>query len=267
MKLIFSEVKSDYSHYVYSYAVWAVPEEETPAQMFGSGFLPAKHDMSHYYLVRHLRVPLAQFALSSENRRILRKNPEIQLKLVAVKEYPYDEAKKEKFRAYADVRFGKDVMTSERLDGLFSSRVISHLLVYTNTTTQEEVGVALLYLEPKQLAYYYYAFYDIEKFKQSLGMFMMTAAVKIFAEQGYEYIYLGTCYSERALYKTQFKNVEFFDGIRWSQSLAQLKLMIKRDHESPVAHLFEYPEFRKDFYPADVPSIGQQSSFQVRMME
>lgn len=263
VKLIFSEVKSDYSRYVYSYAIWAVPDEETPAEMFARGLLPARHDMSHYYMVRHVRVPLDKFTLSSENRRILRKNPEVELKLVPVGEYPYTEEKSQKFRAYADVRFGQNIMTKERLDGLFNSKVISHLLLYTHLTTGEEIGIALLYLEPKKLAYYYYAFYDLERFKHSLGMFMMTAAVNYFATEKFDFIYLGTCYSERALYKTQFKNLEFFDGLRWSNSLDQLKLMIKRDADAGASHLFDYPEFRNDFYPGSVAEIAQNTLFQL----
>ena len=39
MKLLFSEHKSDYAHYLFPYAVWAFPESgETPADLFSHGF-------------------------------------------------------------------------------------------------------------------------------------------------------------------------------------------------------------------------------------
>ena len=42
MKLLFSEQNSDYEHYQFPYAIWAVPEDgETPADIFNAGFLPS----------------------------------------------------------------------------------------------------------------------------------------------------------------------------------------------------------------------------------
>jgi len=72
-------------------------------------------------------------------------------------------------------------MTCERLDSLFSSPVISHLLVFTDTENGAEVGVSTLFLEGRELAYYYYAFYDLNYYTRNLGMFMMTSAAALSA--------------------------------------------------------------------------------------
>jgi hypothetical protein len=78
MKLLFSEYKSNYSNYIFPYAIWAIPEDgETPAMIFNKGFLPASRDMTRFYMCRHVRVRLAEFSPSSENRRIMRKCEEI----------------------------------------------------------------------------------------------------------------------------------------------------------------------------------------------
>ena len=74
MKLLFSEAKADYANYIFPYAVWAFPEAgETPADLFNAGFLPSSRNLDRFYMCRHVRVRLAQFTPSSENRRILRK--------------------------------------------------------------------------------------------------------------------------------------------------------------------------------------------------
>ena len=86
-------------------------------------------------------------------------------------------------------------MTYDRLDSLFASPVISHLLVFTDTAKGAEVGVATLFLEGRELAYYYYAFYDLNYYARNLGMFMMTSAVALFSERRFRRLYLGTCYS------------------------------------------------------------------------
>ncbi len=243
MNLLFSEQKSDYDHYQFPYAVWAVPEPgETPADIFNAGFLPSSRDLDRFYLCRQVRVALAAFKPSSENRRILRKGAGVEVRLVPRDQYDYTPERRQFFKTYADIKFGKDVMTFERLDALFAAPIISHLLVFTDTATRKEVGVATLYLEGKSLAFYYYAFYDLNYYARNLGMFMMTSAVELFAERGFKHLYLGTCYSRNALYKTQFAGAEFFNGFRWSGDLDELKFIIQRDKKELYQHLLESQE-------------------------
>ena len=178
MKLLFSEAKPDYAHYIFPYAVWAFPEAgETPADLFNAGFLPSSRQLDRFYLCRQLRVQLAKFAPSSENRRILRKGENITAKLIARAEFEYTPARREFCKRYTDGKFGASGMSYERLDSLFHSPVTSHVLLFTDTATGAEVGLATLYLEGDRMAFYYYAFYDLAHANRSLGLFIMTTAV------------------------------------------------------------------------------------------
>lgn len=262
MKLLFSEAKSDYGHYLFPYAVWAFPESgEKPTDLFNRGFLPSSRNLDRFYLCRHIRVALASFQPTSENRRILRKGEGINCQLVPRAEFEYTSKRREFFKNYADVKFGKDVMTFERLDGLFASPIISHLLVFTDAQTGAEAGIATLYVEGKSLAYYYYAFYKLNYHDRNLGMFMMTTAVGQFAERGFRHLYLGTCYSPNALYKTQFTGAEFFNGFRWSSNMEELKFVIQRDKAQPYQHLLESEEYLKCFQDADLKCLAETSPF------
>src|ERR1700690_92619 len=266
MKLLFSEQKSDYDHYQFPYAIWAVPEPgETPSDIFNAGFLPSSRNLDRFYLCRQVRVNLAKFKPSSENRRILRKGGGIEVKLVPRDKYDYTPERRQFFKTYADIKFGKDVMTFDRLDALFASPIISHLLVFADTKTDGEIGVATLYLEGKALAFYYYAFYDLNYYARNLGMFMMTSAAALFAERGFKQFYLGTCYSQTALYKTQFAGAEFFNGFRWSDDLDELKFIIRRDHKELDQHLLETGENRETFYRSDLGNITAASAFRVKV--
>jgi arginyl-tRNA--protein-N-Asp/Glu arginylyltransferase len=266
MKLLFSEYKSDYGNYQFPYAVWVVPEPgEAPSDIFAAGFLPSSRNLDRFYLCRQVRVNLAKFKPSSENRRILRKGAGIEVKLVPRDQFDYTPAQRDFFKTYADIKFGKDVMTFERLDGLFGSPIISHLLVFTDTAKGNEVGVATLYLEGRELAYYYYAFYDLNYYARNLGMFMMTSAAALFAERGFQHLYLGTCYSPTALYKTQFAGAEFFTGFRWSGDLEELKFIIRRDKKELYQHLLESDEYREEFYAANLDKITDASAFRVKV--
>jgi arginyl-tRNA--protein-N-Asp/Glu arginylyltransferase len=264
MILLFSETRSDYSQYLYPYVIWAVPESgERPSDFFQRGFLPASPQLDRFYLCRNLRVNLRQFALSSENRRILRKEHGIGAELIARSEFDYNAGRRSAWRTYADARFGEDIMSQERLDRLMSGPVISHLLHFTDRATGREVGTALLFLEEPAIAYYYYAFYDLAYLSRSLGMYMMTTAVDLFSRRGFRYLHLGTCYSERARYKAQFSGLEFFNGSRWSTDLEELKFLVRREEGAAAGHVLQLPEYLERFCGGTVSALASQSAFRL----
>ena len=194
MKLFFSESQSDYSRYLYPYVVWAVPEAgEAAADLFNAGFLPSAKGLDQFALCRNVRVELAKFSPSSENRRILRKGAGIVMKLVPRAEFDLSAARKEFFLNYAAARYGAGVMPAERLELVFSPPVCTHLLVFTDETSGTELGVAVLYLEAPRVAFYRYSFFDLNHANRSLGLFLMTTAVEFFAAQKFNHLYLGTC--------------------------------------------------------------------------
>jgi arginyl-tRNA--protein-N-Asp/Glu arginylyltransferase len=264
MNLLFSEADADYARYRYPYVIWALPEPgEQPADFFRRGFLPGSPQMDRFYLCRNLRVNLRRFEPSSENRRILRKGEGIQAEVVPRAQFDYSPARREAWKAFADARFGPGIMTVERLDKLMSGPVISHVLRFADRATGQEVGAALLFVAEPEIAFYYYAFYDLGYLQRNLGMFMMTRAVELFAERGFAHLHLGTCYSERALYKTQFAGIEFFNGFRWSDNLAELRFLLQRDQASAAPHLLEMVEFRDLFYPGTLADLAQLSRFRL----
>lgn len=259
MKLLFSEVASDYSRYLYPYVVWAIPEPgEAASSIYGAGFHPASPDLDRFALCRHVRVPLVGFEPSSENRRVLRKGEGIEACLVAKTDYADGEGRRREWLAFAEDRFGPGVMTAARLEGLMRGRVVTHLLVFRDAAREgREVGTALMYVEAPAMAHYYYAFYDRGHALRGLGMFMMTAAVRLFRDLGFGHLYLGTCYSERALYKAQFSGLEYFNGIEWSSRLEGLRFQVRRDSRS--THLLQEPGFLAMEGPLE--ELARRSSF------
>jgi arginyl-tRNA--protein-N-Asp/Glu arginylyltransferase len=257
MKLLFSEARPDYGHYIFPYVVWAFPEAgETPSDLFGRGFLPSSRDLDRFYLCRQVRVDLRNYIPSSENRRILRKGEGIRATLIPRTEFDYTPERRDFYKSYADSRFGQEVMPEERLDSLFHSPITSHLLVFTEPQSGGELGAVTLYLEPPGLAYYYYAFYDLAGLSRNLGMFMMTAAVALLAERGFTHLYLGSCYHRNALYKTQFSGLEFFNGVRWSTNIEELKHLIDRGNNEQTCHLLEDAEYREAFCQGRLPDVA-----------
>ena len=265
MKLVFSEHLSDYDNYIFPYVVWAFPEKgETPRDFFNTGFLPSGPNLDRFYLCRQIRVDLSQFQPSSENRRILRKGEGIRVDLVSRAEFDYTPERRAFCLRYTDTKFGKDVMTGERLDLLFASPLITHVLVYTDTTNSTEIGLAVLYFDEDSVAFYYYAFYALDYVQRSLGMFMMTTAVRLFADRGIRHLHLGTCYSQSALYKTQFAGTEFFNGFKWSSNLDELKHLLERDSSETKEHALNNEHFVQQFHEGDLPILSNSSVFRAR---
>jgi hypothetical protein len=261
MKLVFSEAVADPSRYVYPYAVWAFPEPgESPADLFAAGFLPSAPDLSRFYLGRQLRVPLGEWRASSENRRVLRKAGNLQCELVPRDHFELTPERRAAWLAFAEARFGSGVMPAARLDRLLAGRVISHLLVFREGGADgPERGVALLYFEPPRMAYYYYAFYDLAEAGSHLGMAMMTRAVAWAQESGLRHLHLGTCYAEKALYKTQFEPMEFFNGHRWSRNRDELRHLLRT---LPETHRLESPEYQ-GFLDGGLSAAAAASPFRI----
>jgi arginyl-tRNA--protein-N-Asp/Glu arginylyltransferase len=265
MKLLFSEAKSDYDNYIFPYAIWAIPETgEKPADIFARGFLPSSYALDRFYMCRHIRVALPEFTASSENRRIARKGEGIEARIVARAEFDFTEKRREFCKTYADAKFKPSGMSLERLDALLASKVVTHVLIFTDTAAAAEVGLVMLYTDEPSAAFYYYAFYDLAYYSRNLGMYMMTSAVAKLAERGVQHVYLGTCYSHNALYKFQFSGAEFFNGFTWSRSAKELRYLVDREQQPVTKHLLETLPYREEFWTGDLRALAEKSPFAIR---
>lgn len=254
MRLVFSESHADYSSYTFPYVVWAFPDNgETPADLFTAGFLPSSPDLNRFYLCRQLRLPLSHWQPSAENRRMLRKSASLECRLVSREAFDYSSERRQQWLDFAAERFGHGVMPAERLDRLMRSPVVSHLLVCVDSSGHE-VGHVLLYLEAPRIAYYYYAFYALDPEAGMSGMQLMTRAVDTLAQSGVEFLHLGTCYEEKALYKLQYAPLEYFTGWQWSNDLEALRALVR----FPLAsgHLLEQTGHPAALMPAGAAAFS-----------
>jgi hypothetical protein len=78
------------------------------------------------------------------------------------------------------------------------------------------------------------------------------------------YLYLGTCYSAQALYKTQFQGTEFFNGYRWSGNISELKHLLARQQGELREHLLEEEAYRAAYCDGSLEVVKAASGFSVR---
>lgn len=260
MKLFFGEFAPNYSKYHFPYQVWLKREEnDSVDKIYDNGFLPIRSLPEVYYLSRSVRVDLSKFELSSENRRILKKTEEISSKTMNLNEFSYTPQIQKFCKDYTVGKLGKDVLPTSAIRAIFTSGVYNGLMEFKQTTEQKTIGLAVLY-NSSSLVHFAHSFYDIEYPNKDIGARMMLEAILWAKDNGKQFAYLGTCYQESALYKTQYSGVEFFNGFRWSDNIEELKEIIKRAKNE---YLFQDKGFLEKNYPEKIE--GLLSKYGVRV--
>lgn len=250
MKLFFSEFPANYDKYFFPYQVWLLKEEgDSEDRIYGNGFLPNRYLKNVYYLSRSVRVNLERFDLSSENRRILKKTEGITAELVRLSDFSYLPAVQKFCKNYVDEKLGKGLFSTETIKSIFTNRIFSHVFIFKGGG--DVVGYAISVVLDN-FVQYGYAFYNLNYLKQNLGARMMLEAVIWAKNNQKKFVYLGTCYHESNLYKTEFSGVEFFNGFKWSGDLNELKKLVGRAGEN---YLLKDEKFLEEFYQNDIGSI------------
>lgn len=224
MKLFFSEFKSVYNKYYFPYQVYLVREEEDDiSKIFDKGFLMSRSRLNLFYLCRSIRVNLPKFSLNSENRRILRKADYLNFEVKDLKNYEYNWEIGKFAQDYYLKRFGKKVISTNKIKWLFTSGQNNYVLVFKAKT--KKVGFCPVFLN-NNLLNYAYPFYDNDYYEKNIGIGMMLKTIIYAKENNLQYVYLGTCYSKDSMYKLQFEGLEWFNGYEWSSDIAKLKELI-----------------------------------------
>ncbi len=247
MKRFFAEYRNDYSTYTFSYAAYCVKEtrEEVPA-IYAEGFLPYTGrqdiDADVFYMARSLRVDLARFEDTSENRRVDRLASPLNIVFDVTPKADFDTASPvftTFCTEYAEERFSGGSMETARLNYILSRDLLTH--IFTFRAQEKTLGYVFTVIEGGIL-HYWYSFFDTATLQTfPLGKWMMWRTLRWAKERGLQYAYLGTCYQLKALYKVRdHKGCEFFDGMGWNDDTKLLKTLCNADSEPPpTADLFK----------------------------
>jgi arginyl-tRNA--protein-N-Asp/Glu arginylyltransferase len=235
MKIFSSELAQDYSTYTFGYANYCKRETgDVLDSIYTTGYLPysgTRGVMDLFYMARSARVPLKKFALTSENRRIAKKFDGVFTKArIPFAEFVQNEAFYTFCLEYFAKRHGT-VMPRERLELILGSNLITHIVEYR----EEKVVAYVFEVRTEECGHYWYSFYDLLHAQQSLGLWLMLDCVRDAQQDGCEYYYLGTVYGEKALYKTNFEPLEWWDGKSWLRNIKLLKERGRTDATRTIA--------------------------------
>lgn len=179
---------------------------------YEQGYLFGRIERGYMYQTRSLRLRLAEFTPSSENRRILRKNEQL---AVEPKQIPYEDYSwqiHKMGKEFYQTKFGDGTMSASKIKSMFTdpkSENMNQVLVYS--WEGETIGYCLCYLG-QEFLHYNYPFYDLNRETGNLGMGMMLKAILWAQEQGLRYIYLGSVADNSSRYKLQFSGLEWWEN-------------------------------------------------------
>jgi hypothetical protein len=226
MKELATQPKPDFDSYVIRPDIRFGEREHDDVleDIYASGYSPysgTKELYNIFYNARNARVVLQEFALTSENRRIARKfDGQFDSQRIPINEFIVDGAFYTFVLEYFAQRLGPGVMPRERLDLLFTTGLITTVVKYHQGS--KIIGY-VFEVGSGSMRHYWYSAYDVSLAQQSLGLWLMLDCIRNAKAAGLSYYYLGTVYGEKALYKTNFEPLEWWDGSSWNTDIPKLK--------------------------------------------
>jgi arginyl-tRNA--protein-N-Asp/Glu arginylyltransferase len=190
--------------------------EENVSALYDAGFVFTRIGKGVMQQTRSVRIDLAKFNLSSENRRILKKtgSAELYASTLPVKRYFHQLGKLAK--DFYEAKFGPRIMSAQKIKEMVVDPHKSNFnlnLMYP--FNRVPCGYSICYAN-KDILHYSYPFYDLTTAPKDMGLGMMIRAIEYAKGVGMKYIYLGSLQRPSDTYKLQFEGLEWFDGKEWS---------------------------------------------------
>lgn len=199
---------------------------DTLHKLYAQGYLPysgAAGLQGIFYTARSARVVLEDFMPTSENRRIAKRfdGQFVKERISATLFVPNEQFWNLSLEYFRN-KHGERAMPRERLETILASGLVSSVVVYRQGT----LPVAyVLEVEDGNMGHFWFSFYDLSLAQKSLGLWLMLDCIRDAKAKDLAYYYLGTVYGEKALYKTNFEPLEWWDGTRWSTDIKTLKAL------------------------------------------
>lgn len=194
--------------------------------LYENGYLFTRIGKGVMHQTRSLRIDLTKFELSSENRRIFKKIPNLSIKLYQLPLSNYQFSIGKMAKDFYDTKFGPKIMSAQKVKEMLTDTQKSNFNALLEFEQDNKTfGFTISYSSPNIL-HYSYPFYDLQKCPKDTGLAMMINAIIFAKSSGKKYIYLGSLQRPNDTYKLQFSGLEWFDGKDWSTNLEEAKKIL-----------------------------------------
>ncbi len=191
---------------------------------YGRGYVFTRLGKGIMQQTRSVRIDLKKFALTSENRRILKKvgadgkTGGLGLNVTTLPFLNYNWTIGRLAKDFYEAKFGVGIMSANKIKEMLTDVEKSNF----NTLLSYKLGYAICYSN-SEILHYSFPFYDLSSAPKDMGLGMMVEAVQYAQDSGKRYIYLGSLQRPGDTYKLQFEGLEWFDGKAWRDNLGSVK--------------------------------------------
>ena len=252
MKTFQSEFAHNYGTYSFGYCNYGEYEEgDTLAEIYGKGYLPysGSDDVwNTFYMARSTRIALNNWEPNSENRRVLRLHDgEFNRIVHAKQDFKINEKFKEFCLSYFERHHGSHTMPEKRFRHVLKETALTHIAEYRKGN--ELAGYVFLATD-KRMAHVWFYFYAPEYAKRSFGMWFLLNEARVAQKEKKKNFYIGTAYGDKSRYKTNFSNLEFWDGREWLQDKnnREVKSRIHNDHLDLIDKTDDFKSRKKNYF-------------------
>jgi arginyl-tRNA--protein-N-Asp/Glu arginylyltransferase len=205
--------------------------ETSITDAYNKGFVFTRLGKGVMHQTRSCRIDLSKFELSSENKRILKKTGDLEMRSSALPVAEYDFKIGKLAKDFYDTKFQPGIMSAQKVKEMLTDGKKSNfnkLLSFFDKVKLVEtaIGYAICY-QNSEILHYSYPFYDLANSPDSMGLGMMIRAIQEAHNGGLKYIYLGSLQRPADTYKLQFAGLEWFDGKKWQTDLEAAKAALK----------------------------------------
>ncbi|PCH91483.1 hypothetical protein COB80_02475 [Candidatus Kaiserbacteria bacterium] len=251
MNFFSSEFAHNYGTYSFGYCNYCECEEgDRVSEIYDKGYLPysgSSDVWKTYYMARSARIDLPQWEPNSENRRVLRAHEHSFTRTVHdSKSFVTDETFMEFCLSYFERHHGAHTMPRERLEHILQDS-LTHIVEYR---TEEKLAGYVFLVQTSEMTHVWFYFYAPEFAKSSFGMWFLLNEAQIAQEAGATHFYIGTTYGDKSKYKTNFSNLEFWDGRTWLQDTKnrEMKTRIHNDHLDLIDVTDEFKKSKENYF-------------------
>lgn len=213
MRFFNQELAQDYNSYTFAYASLCVAHDSDKfSDIYQHGYLPysARQGVKDiYYMARSGRINLRNWQPNSENRRVIAKNNLVKRRELSVSDSEQFLEFKKLMLEYFAAKHGAEVMPEWRLETILAHPSVKSLKAYYEN---DQLLGGVIEAGDETATHYWFSFYRLELLSRNFGLFMMIDCAQRTKKAGGEYLYVGTLYGEKARYKTNFENFEYWDG-------------------------------------------------------
>ncbi len=217
--------------------------DQNISDLYSHGYVFTRIGRGVMHQTRSVRIDLSKFELSSENRRILKKVESIAMNGVALPLADYDFKIGKLAKDFYELKFGPGIMSAQKIKEILTDSAKSNfntLLAFglekTSATPlhtsylipHTSIGYSICYSN-KEILHYSYPFYDLNVSPKDMGLGMMILAIEYAKKSGIKYTYLGSLQRPTDTYKLQFKGLEWFDGLQWSDDIDAIRTLLSTE--------------------------------------